>query len=112
MEKLPISNAFTAARGTCDSTFSPLYKAYNFMFADCDYFNRGLHDWTWPHRKGGKNTPGDIGNQPDFILSCNLQICFTLQNSSVKNSADKLTFRDSVIILSNSLYIHACNIIN
>ena len=33
----------------------------------CDNFNRALHGRCWPHKRGGRNLPGNIWNHHDFI---------------------------------------------
>ncbi len=48
----------------------PLFDLYRATFSVCDYFNRSLHDCTWPHKTSGKNSSGSKRKQNDFILSC------------------------------------------
>lgn len=51
----------------------PVYENYKSFFDVCDNFNRALHDRTYPHKRGGKATSGDIGRHHDFLLACVLQ---------------------------------------
>ena len=48
----------------------PGYTYYKTMFEICDNFNRALHDCHWPHKRGGKNTQGDLGCHHDFVMAC------------------------------------------
>ncbi len=32
----------------------PAYDTYKTLFEPCDNYNRGLHDRSWPHHRGGK----------------------------------------------------------
>jgi hypothetical protein len=82
----------------CRKTFSspphviPVYDHYKLTF------NRELHDHSWPHKRGGRETLGDFGRQHDLLLACILQNTF---NCSVElkhiNSAEA-NFRDSCLV--------------
>ena len=39
----------------------------------CDNFNRALHGRCWPHKRGGRNLPGNIWNHHDFIQATMLE---------------------------------------
>jgi hypothetical protein len=51
----------------------PAYSHYKNMFEICDNFNRALHDRSWPHPRGGKGIPGDMGCHHDFLMACIMQ---------------------------------------
>ncbi len=103
-KKLVISNAFERRFERGSKTIIPVYDLYKITFKSCDVFNKALHDRTWPHKHGGKNIPGDIGQQHNFIFSSILQNvynCFLDVNLVDANNYD---FKQMCLELSDALY--------
>ena len=62
-KKYVFSKAFIKEKGlrTQDRTYIPAYHDYSDHFCHCDFFNRKLHDKSYPHKCGGRSTTGEDG---------------------------------------------------
>ena len=80
------------------------------MFEICDNYNRALHDCHWPHKRGGKNTQGDLGCHHDFVMACIMQntmnAYFTINELNIKTAS----FEKIMIELALELYIYSCSL--
>ena len=88
----------------------PAYSYYKNMFEVCDNFNRALHDRSWPHPRGGKGTPGDMGCHHDFLMACVMQ---NIRNAwLVLNATDPLSysFEDMMKDLAYELYSYSIDL--
>lgn len=85
----------------------PGYDYYKHSFEPCDNFNRGLHDKTWPHKRGGNGYDGDSGCAHDFIMACILQNTFNATSDINKTDGDSVSFEDKCAQLSDELFIYA-----
>ena len=88
----------------------PGYGWYQQFFEACDDFNAGLHDRTWPHKRGGRNTAGDVGRHNDFIDAAMLQNtynAFCVINDILPSA---LSFQDAMIELATALYVESINL--
>ena len=85
----------------------PGYDNYKTFFEACDNFNRGLHDRSWPHKRGGFKAPGEQGEHHDFAIAVILQN--TLNAYYHLNSVDSRTtsFQACCITLANEIYSHS-----
>ena len=82
----------------------PGYGWYQQFFEACDDFNAGLHDRTWPHKRGGRGVPGDIGRHNDFIDAAMLQNTYNAYLVINDILPSKLSFYDAMIELASDLY--------
>ena len=85
----------------------PCYDNYKTMFECCDRFNRNLHDRVWPHKRGGKNTPGEFGRQHDFALACILQNVYNAYHAVTGRDPASTTFRDMCCQLADDVFLHS-----
>jgi hypothetical protein len=104
-------NAFCKIEKKTSKQTVPIYTHYKFSFAACDEFNKGLGDRTWPHKKGGRNCPGDRGCQHDFMLSCILQNVFNYYRELSRRSTENISFMDLCLTLADEIHTHCQTIV-
>ena len=85
----------------------PGYDVYKSLFEACDNFNRGLHDKSWPHRRGGRGRAGHFGRSHDFIFACTLQNTFNIFTDMGGYFEGNMSFRDKCLELSDRIYNYA-----
>jgi hypothetical protein len=110
-KKMVISNVFRKIEKKTSKQTVPIYTHYKFSFAACDEFNKGLGDRSWPHKKGGRNCPGDRGCQHDFMLSCILQNVFNSYRELSRRSTENISFMDLCLILADEIHTHCQTIV-
>lgn len=81
----------------------PVYDNYKSFFDVCDNFNRALHHKTWPHKRGGRDTSGDIGRHHDFLLACVLQNTRNAYITARGISASDESFREFCDMLADQI---------
>jgi hypothetical protein len=82
----------------------PGYGWYQQFFEACDDFNAGLHDRTWPHKRGGRGVSGDLGRHNDFIDAAMLQNTYNAYLAINDILPSELTFQNAMIELASDLY--------
>jgi len=88
----------------CDGII-PGYELYKQLFEVCDRFNRGLHDKSFPHKRGGKKTKGDLGCAHDFLFACILQNTFNVYDELNKNIEENSSdFKKKCCLLSQQMF--------
>lgn len=85
----------------------PGYDDYKVCFTDCDLFNRGLKDRTFPNKRGGKGTAGESGRVHDFHIGVALQNTFNASEEIM--GGDERSFMEKCYALSEQLYAEAIN---
>jgi len=103
-KKMVISNCMVKSRGKLPKELIPVYDLYKLTFRACDIYNSQLCDCTWPHKKGGKDTPGDLGVHHDFILSCILQNVFNYYTDLRRIPVETQDFCDLCLNLADELF--------
>ena len=79
------------------------YSNYQQYFEYCDRFNAGLNDRCWPHKRGGRNTSGDLGAHNDFIQAATLRNTINAYLAITGISPKSIRFEDCCIDLANQL---------
>lgn len=111
-KKMVMSNAFKKQRRSNLNNIVPVYDVYKITFSACDRFNRGLHDRRWPHKHGGRNTPGDSGAQHDFSLACILQNTFNAFLEIRLRPWGELDFCELACDLADQIFVYAATLPN
>ena len=77
----------------------PGYSYYKQAFEACDNFNRALHNRCWPHKRDGRNLPGNIWNHHDFIQAAMLEN--TISSWFYANGPESLsnTFEEELVTM-------------
>ena len=82
----------------------PGYCYYQQFFEYCDSFNAKLCERHWPHKRGGRGVPGDIGAHHDFIMASILQNTFTAYLAIANVNPDAISYETLAIDLALRLY--------
>ena len=85
----------------------PGYDVYKSLFEACDNFNRGLHDKSWLHRRGGGDATGEFGCAHDFIFASILQNTFNLHTEMGGAVEANMSFQEKCFELSDRLFEYA-----
>ena len=105
-KKYLLTNAFKKEAGKKLKYSVPGYDEYNHMFSTCDYFNKDLHDCSFPHKKGGKNRKGDLAQLNDFYFT---SILMNIRNAWGSFHNDLPDFKSFCESLADQLYDKASN---
>jgi hypothetical protein len=89
----------------------PIFDLYKLTFSVCDRFNKNLCHRTWPHKKGGKSTPGAPGVQHDFMFSVLLQNVFNCYLSLNRQPPEDADFKAMCLELADNLFEFANNMV-
>ena len=107
-KKFCLSNAFVERPSLRSGDFIvPVYDHYDLMYRGCDQFHRLLSDTLFPHKAGGKNTPGEFGSIHRFLMAVALKNIFSAVRNIGGHSEEETDFPNCCRLLSNSLAAHA-----
>lgn len=110
-KKMVFTNIMKILKGRVRKEMVPVYDLYKLTFKACDIFNKNLCDCTWPHKKGGRNCPGDLGVHHDFVLSATLQNVFNCYSELCRRHVEDLDFRQLCVELADELFQYSSTIV-
>ena len=85
----------------------PVYTMHKNSFGLCDFFNRKLHDKTFPHKRGGKGVKGEAGKCHDCSMAVILENVFNAYRDMNRDRIHVPTFKQLCDELSDALYFYA-----
>lgn len=99
-----ISDAFAMELTRELTNIIPADDFYKLTFSTGEYFNRRLQDHTLSHKRGGFETPGDLGTQHDFMRVRILQNTFSYNFELKQIPIVEMNFIDNSKEFTLSLY--------
>ena len=110
-KKYNLSYGFThsqlRAKVKSHENFIPGYTHYKTFFEACDNFNRRLHDCHYPHKRGGKGQPGDLGSHHDFLMACIFQNTRNAYFCVTDLDPNSSTFENDMTMLASDMYFYS-----
>jgi hypothetical protein len=109
--KYVLSNAYILTRENPNPDVIPVYDDYDGLFAKCDDFNTNLHQYTWPHKHGGRNTLGNCGTQlHNFAMSSILQNTFNAWFQCTDTDPKSIDFSTNCLLLADEIIAYAATL--
>jgi hypothetical protein len=102
--KFVLTNAFSHKKKRGKPHVLVGYDAYKIAFSLCDHFNRELHDRTWPHKHGGRNSSGDRGAISDFLFSIVLVNVLSAYHCARGTTYEPSEYQDECLKLANEIW--------
>ncbi len=90
----------------------PAYDYYKVGFEACDRFNFGIHDKSWPHKRGGRGMLGEFGKHHDFIMACILQNTVNAFISVLDLDQKNGNFKTLCVELADQVYEHSLSYVS